>query len=335
MSKKFLLITRDYWPGVVNCLKNIEFAIRDIDPLFNVESILIGKGGVGIDIMKKIKQNPPDFIIFGGWDNAIKMLVHNTPKESKVMVKWCSPITQIELGGEMAQFIDVLHLSQTDKIHYIGMGLESDVNCLNKINKKVILMPVFLDTKELDRIESKTDIKRDGINCDLFCAANPRKNILAQLFALSRFDEQIAVHVNYGNNANQMYPVVASFTIKNLINHGWIGDRKQYLSIIKAMDFAMAVTLSESFNYTAAEHMAFGIPIICSEVAPFVQGVKNIEKIVIQRPEDLREIEKAIKLLVSDASFRRDMGHACKEAFELYNNAAKDILKGNLTEIAL
>jgi glycosyltransferase involved in cell wall biosynthesis len=333
MDKKILLVTRDYWPGVVNCLNNIESVLKETNQSSNIEKVFIGKGGVGIDLIKRIKQNPPDFVVYGGWDNAIKMLVHNTPRECKVMVKWCSPVTQVELGGEIPQFVDAWHLSMTDKIDYIGMGLESDVDCLSKLNNKVKLIPIYLDTKELENIKPKNEIRRDNINCDLFCAANPRKNILAQIFALSSFKDKVSLHVNYGNNVGQMYPVVASLSTENLVNHGWIGDREQYLSTIKAMDFAMAVTLSESFNYTAAEHMFFGIPVVCSEVAPFVRGVKEIEKIIIKRPEDLSEIRNAISLLVSDKSLREDIGAAGKIAFESYNSMAKNILRINLLEI--
>ena len=117
------------------------------------------------------------------------------------------------------------------------------------------------------------------------------------------------------------------------MNHGWIGDKGTYLSIIKSMDFAMQVTLSESFNYTAAEHMVLEVPVILSEVIPFAKDSKEIAPIVIKRPEDISEINKAVGLMVSSESFRKEMGEASKIVFEKYNEKSKNLLTDNLSEI--
>ena len=334
VDKTFLFVTREYWPGVVNCLGNMRAIIEKLNPNSRIDTILIGQHNVGFDIIKRLKQNPPNYLILGGWDEAMKMIVHNSHRKTKVILKWCSPITQIELGGEMPQFAEIWHLSKTDKIDSIGFGLESDVETLKKSNSKVVHLPIYLDTRELDKIETDSSLLREGLNCDIFCAANPRKNILAQIFALSNFRDKITAHVNFGHNVPNVYPIIASYILpENLVNHGWVGDRKKYLSIIKSMDFSMASTLSESFNYTAGEHMYYGIPVVCSEVAPFVRGADAIKDIVIRRPEDLSEIERAIRLLVEDEDARKEMGKASKEIFIKYNDNSKEILEENLGDI--
>lgn len=332
VDKTFLLVTRDFWPGVVNCLENMAVILKELHPNSRVEVSFIGKHGVGIDVLKRLKQEPPNYLIVGGWDNAIKMLINNAPRKTKVILKWCSPITQVELGEEMPQFAEVWQLSYTDKINHIALGLESDTSVLNQINEKVCLLPVYLDTKGLDKINANEKIRREGINCDIFCAANPRKNILAQLFSLSTFKD-LKVHVNFGHNSTQIYPAIASFAIENLINHGWLGDRNSYLSTIKAMDFAMAATLCESLNYTAAEHMYYGIPVICSKAAPFMKDAKAIDPISIERPENIKDIQKSISFLMESESNRKEMGEACREIFLTYNGKVRDILKENLEAI--
>ncbi len=332
MNKSFLFVTKDYWPGVVCCFNNMISVILEMFPDAHVDKFYLGKEGVGVDLLKKIKKNPPDFLFIGGWDNQMKMVVLNASQQTKVILKWCSPITQIELGGEMPQFAEIWHFSKTDKIHHVGFGLESDVKTLNCVNDKVVLLPVYMDTSYLDHVKA-IDINHDRVNCDIFCAVNPRKNILAQVLALSNFNDEINLHINYSNNAHNIYPMIIGNIITNLKNHGWIGDREKYLSLIKSMDFAMQVTLSESLNYTAAEHACFSIPVILSEAIPFAQNAKEIEKIIIKRPEDLEEIKKATELLVRNPEFRKEMGEASKLVFERYNKKSKEILQNNLLEI--
>lgn len=333
MDKSFLFVTKSYWPGVVCCFDNMAKLISDMFPNAKIEKKYIGKEGVGVDILKTIKKNPPDFIFIGGWDSQMKMIVLNASEQSKVILKWCSPVTQIELGGEIMQFGEIWHFSKTDKIHHVGFGLESDVNTLKLTNEKMVLLPVYMDTDYLKNIGLANGVRGTGVNCDLFCAVNPRKNILAQIFALSSFNDKITLHVNYGHNTNNIYPGITSTIIKNLVNHGWIGDKSSYLSIIKCMDFAMQVTLSESLNYTAAEHMMFEIPVVLSEAIPFARNAKEIEQIVIKRPEDLTEIGTAVEKLVNNESFRKEMGEASKFVFERYNLKSKEILTNNLLEI--
>jgi len=332
-DKSFLFITKSYWPGVVSCLDNMAIIIKEIYPSAKVGKAYMGPKESVFGVLKMMQQSPPDYLILGGWDNDIKLVVQNKAKKTTSILKWCSPITQIELGSEIPQFTDVWNISKTDKLDHIGFGLESDVEALNQTNDKFIHLPVYLDTNYLDGVNVNESVLREGINCDMFCAANPRKNILAQTFSLSAFNGKITTHINYGQNAATPYSVVCGQVLESLVNHQWIPDKPRYLSIIKGMDFALAVTLSESFNYTAAEHMYLGIPVICSEVIPFVKNEKNIEPIVIRRPEDLKEIQNAISILVNDEDARKELGIKSRNVFIKNNIKSKNILKNNLEVI--
>lgn len=333
-SKNILFVTRSGWPGVVNDLKNIKLLIDSSFENVSCEFMEISNAqNVNLNVIRRVKTNPPDFMVIGGWDSVIKNIILNTSSKTTVLLKWCSPITQIELGGEMGLFAEVLQFSKTDKIDYVGFSLMSDVEVLQKNNNKIVHTPVFLDTSKLDNVQPNLSARRKGINCDIFCAPNPRKNILAQLFALASFKDEIVTHINYGMNTNGLYAAMAGNILNNLVNHGWSADRGAYLSLLKAMDFGLQVTLSEGLNYTAAEHMHMGVPIICSAALPFVRDVKELKDITIQRPEDLREIEAAIKKLTKDEGYRKEMGQICKNVFTKHNNIAKISLKDTLERI--
>lgn len=320
--KKILLITKSGWPGVVNYFRNVKREIDNNYSNIDCEYLELNHHSSShSNVIRRLKTEKIDSIMFGGWDATIKLLVLNSSPDSKKILKWCSPVTQTELGGELNYFSEAMTFMSNGKLNNIALGLETDVDCLEKLHGSFTHLPIFMETNELDSVVQDDSCRKEGLNCDMFCAPNLRKNILAQFFALSS-NPKVTLHINYGSNANVSYPAIAANVLGKVVNHGWI-PRQKYLSTIKSMDFAMQVTLSESFNYAAAEHMYMGVPVICSEALPFARDTKEIKDIVIRRPEDLSEIRNSINKICEDDIFRKEMGEASKEVFIKYNNKSK------------
>lgn len=336
---KFYFVVFEGWPGVETALRCVESAVKDMFPDADTKFLnLISNGRLDVGTIRTIQSDPADFLFLGGWDNNVKTIILNIPRnKTKSILLWCSPITQMELGGEIDRFADVWSLLDQGKIDKLAILLDTDAEVLHSYNKNVIYTPVFMKTKDMDGIEAKYFPEGNGfVNTNIFCAPCPRKNIMSQLIALSTLRESdLMIHTNYNmNNIVKQYFMLANhFFRKNLANHSWM-SRNYYLGIIKGMDFASQITLSESFNYTAAEHMYFGVPTMLSFSSPIAKySMKDLGPIIISKPDDISEIVSIASKLVLEKNFRYDMGQKAKHCINILNKRNFDTLKENLSGI--
>jgi glycosyltransferase involved in cell wall biosynthesis len=223
--------------------------------------------------------------------------------------------------------MEALGLSEKGLIDYFCLLMESDVKVLSKHNDKFTFVPVWMDTSELNNIEP--DIFT-GKHCDLFCGPCPRKNLIAQMVALSSIPD-LHVHTNMPQHPNNL--MYENFSQKmigvNCVSHKWL-SRPNYLKLCKSMTFGMQVSLSESFNYTAAEHMYLGVPVLMSNVSPMVKGLPK--ELIVDNPNDVVEIaDKASRLMNDD--YRAEASSICKTHIENYNANSKKALIATLSKM--
>lgn len=310
------------WPGVVSCLNNIGLIIKEKYPNVEIKTKNFDGPNLSFSTIKELKFNPPDYLFVGGWDNRIKTIVQNTSQRTKVVLMWCSPITQVELGGEISRFFDVWNCFENKQIDYLGIPLETDSESLKVLNNRVLYLPIYLDTEELEknRLEKQN---KETYTTDLFCAPCSRKNLLAQIIALSHHD--VMLHLNYQPSLNNNpYIDAAHRMLKKYKNFSWL-SREEYLKNIQLSDFGMQVSLSESFDYVAAEHMYYGIPTILSSIIPY-SSEPEIQPIVVNDHQNIYEISKIIGKLINLEDFREEMGIKSKSVIERYIENSKSIL---------
>lgn len=333
---KILFVLYEGWPGVSTNLKSISAVIKQIQPNADISFLRLDGSKLGINVIRFVKTDPPDLLITGGWDSNIKTIIQNVIKTKiKVFLQWCSPVTQIELGGEITRFIEAINFMKLDLIDFFGIPLQSDYDLLSKLYPQMVFTPICINQTELSCVkEDKTTLKGDKINCDLFCAPCLRKNILSQMISLSEFKEQIFVHLNYQPvNPNLPYFNAAeTFLDKIHRNHSWM-DRSRYLSVLKGMDFSCQVSLSESFNYTAAEHMFFSIPVLISKAFPIAKRYSELAPLVVEKSDDLSEISAKMKRLIEEESFRKEMGEISRSCLLDLNEKNYLTLKETLKNI--
>lgn len=322
---KITFLTYEPWPGVYTILQSTKNLIEVNYPSIQIEEIKIEKQKVfDLRLINKIKMTRPDVLFCGGWDNWIKTIFSNIHGIKKILY-WCSPASQIDMGGEIERFIDLLNCLKMKTISKVAILEENDFSSFKNISNDFIFLPVFMNFDELNRLKTEKN-KKDLTSCDLFCAPNPRKNIFASMIALKSYTDKIKIYTNYSQN-NNAYIKTANHLFKNYENIIWM-SRENYLKKIQEMDFFIQPSFSESFNFTAAEHMFYEIPGIISKTMPFSKN-KNLEKIVMETTDNLNEICKKIEYLF-DENFRNEIGKICKEEIEKINNQNVDIVKNNL-----
>lgn len=313
----FIFCTKECWPGVTSFLKSIEAVLKIVFPGCRTSFYFVPVNGFDSNLINQLKNHPPRALFIGGWDVGMRNIVTQANKHrTKTFLVWCSPITQTDLGMEIPLFIDVVNFLKLNLINYVSVVLESDYKVLKNIHEGFVYTPISADFSELDKNRRSNLPKEDGVNCDIFCAPNTRKNIFMQIMALSVFEE-IRVHFNY-NKAE--YIESAKRYLKKHKVHPWM-HRHEYLELIQGMDFGMQVSLSEGYNLATAEHMYYGIPVICSEFFPYMKGNSKMDRISVKDPTNCTEIHDKIKWLTSlDSDAIHELGEDCKEAIVSFND---------------
>ncbi len=120
----------------------------------------------------------------------------------------------------------------------------------------------------------------DTINIGCFGALRPLKNNTKQAMAAIKFADGLKKKLNFHVNISEHEKTVSSPILKNLrhifaitkhklIEHPWY-EHHDFLQLVRAMDFGMQVSFTESFNITAADFVHCQIPVVVSKEIQFV-----------------------------------------------------------------
>lgn len=147
---------------------------------------------------------------------------------------------------------------------------------------KVLYLPNFYPTKKQYRKHHKSDY---FLKVGCFGAIRPMKNQLVQAVAAIRYANKIGkilhFHVNAtrceqgGDNVLKNLRALFANSRHELIEERWL-NHEQFLHTVRKMDFAMAVSFSETFCITAADAVAVGVPLICSVEIPWASTLSLV-----------------------------------------------------------
>jgi hypothetical protein len=120
------------------------------------------------------------------------------------------------------------------------------------------------------------------MNClDIGCfgAIRPLKNQLIQAVAAVKFakakGKKLFFHMNnsrveqFGQSNLKNIQALMAATGQVLVLHPW-ADHNDFLELLADMDICLQVSLSESFNITAADAVSMGVPLVGSEAIPWL-----------------------------------------------------------------
>ena len=112
-----------------------------------------------------------------------------------------------------------------------------------------------------------------------FGAIRPLKNQLIQAVAAVKFakakGKKLFFHMNnsrveqFGQSNLKNIQALMAATGQVLVLHPW-ADHNDFLELLADMDICLQVSLSESFNITAADAVSMGVPLVGSEAIPWL-----------------------------------------------------------------
>lgn len=175
-----------------------------------------------------------------------------------------------------------------DYIELRKKGIKISLSCNNKrlyndiqpIFNYVSYTPnIYIEDTEPSNLTFDFSAK-DTINIGCFGALRPLKNTVKQAILAIKFANEINKHLKFHINISEYEQASAGPTLKNLrevfsnisaelVEHPWY-DHNDFLKLVGAMDIGMQLSLSETFNITAADFVSQGIPIVVSKEIEFI-----------------------------------------------------------------
>jgi hypothetical protein len=137
------------------------------------------------------------------------------------------------------------------------------------------------------------------IHVGCFGAIRPLKNQLIQAIAAIKFANSLSrtlvFHINSARVEQRGNPVLKNIQAlfsggsHRLVEHQWL-DRKQFLAVIGSMDINLQVSLTETFNITAADSVNEFVPVVVGKDIDWVDkdrhaDTSSSEAIVIKMKE--------------------------------------------------
>lgn len=203
-------------------------------------------------------------VVLSSWDESYDRVLER--RGGPTVLRWHSPLLQSELGQEGWKVARVVELLDAGAVPALAVNDASLVGVLGRAG--VVHLPDVLDPAGYASVEPAP---LEGVNVSLFGAGHWRKNVFVQsaAFELARGSDW-TLHLN-GQTANPEYAAWLGATRIPYLEHGFL-ERDAYLSLVAAMDAGLCASLSESYCYVAADHVALGVPVVTSPAVACLSG---------------------------------------------------------------
>ena len=189
---------------------------------------------------------------------------------------------------------------------------------------EVVGVPVeLINDGRSNRAIKKRDGKDERITLLYVGMGIPRKGLFYLVEAMSRFaNARLYLDVVGDTNDDPAYFASVINLIKEkklekqVAFHGHVSDKEKIRDFYSRADIFVFPTLHEGFGIPVLEAMAFGLPIIASDVAAVPELIKDGDNGILIPPANSEELAKALKSLAESAPLRKKYGTNASRVFE-------------------
>jgi hypothetical protein len=200
-------------------------------------------------------------LVLSSWHERYEPILAR--RKDPVVPRWHSTLVQSDLAEEQAKIGRIIDLLNRRVVRVVAANDREFARALGRDD--VVYLPDVLAEVGYSGV---MPAPLRGVHVSLFGSAEGRKNIMAQSAAFERArraagDPTWMLHLNGQSLADRGYDRWLEAARIPYVDHGWL-DRPAYLSLVAAMNAGLCATLSESYCYAAADHVALGVPIVAS-----------------------------------------------------------------------
>ena len=234
------------------------------------------------DIDREVTQHRPDVVIIEAlWVTPSKfdVLAQLHPSVQWV-IRVHSEVPFLAQEGMAMQWL-FGYLNRTSVfVAFNSLRALHDFTRVSWSDKLLYLPNYFLEHKALSRKDKSEDLH---VGC--FGAIRPLKNQLLQAMSAIRYADLEHKHLKFHMNTTRVEG--GEEVLKNirslfddsphvLIEHEWL-KHSHFQHLLSRMDFAMCVSLSETFCIVAADAVSLGVPLVCSSEVPWSSKVSQAD----------------------------------------------------------
>lgn len=236
-----------------------------------------------------------EVLVLSSWHERYEPIL--AQRDRPVVLRWHSTVLQSELGHEQVKIARIVDLLDRGVVCAVAVSDPEFPKVLGR--DAVVFVPEVLAESDYQGV---APARLRGVHISLFGATHcGRKNILVQSASFDRARRAAGtpgwtLHLNGQTFDDRGYEQWLEAARIPYVDHGWL-DRTEYLSLVAAMDAGLCATLSESYCYVAADHVALGVPIVASPtIACLGSGIARA------RPDRIDEIAAALAAVLSNHS---------------------------------
>ncbi|BBH22979.1 glycosyl transferase [Paenibacillus baekrokdamisoli] len=182
-------------------------------------------------------------------------------------------------------------------------------------NDRVSVLPNPIVIPEQAQIDAYKEA-HDKVQLLFLGEIGPRKGIYDLVDAIELLPEssrnKVTLHVCGNNEIDKLKEYIASKQLTgNCIVHGWI-DGEQKKKFLSNADVYILPSYAEGLPISILEAMAYGLPVISTNVGGIPEIVRKDENGFLIEPGDTRSLAEAVEMLVNDFHLRLRYGQKSK-----------------------
>jgi len=297
--------------------------------LFEETQAVVGGELIYLSYLQKVKEE--DTVIFGAWTQAYAMAIRRNCKAKKKYLHWASPLLQAELAGVEIGYLNlIMTLLRREVLDGIWV-LDKGVYEAYKDVGNVFYAPAPFSPDQFSGYRKGTGERAEVSFFSIF--HNKQKNPYVQLAAVkaAQKEQPFTLYVN------GLTPEQTSFANMIGLKHCDLhylpkGDYLEWASLSK---LGMQVSVSEAFDYVAAEFLNLSVPVLMSPIVAQNMGITD-KRLIITDISSVEEVKNGIlNVLYADGKRYKIMCDACRESIEFTairnNQMVVDMFSTNLT----
>lgn len=244
------------------CFASFEGFEGGVQSCRNAAAVLGGEWSV----VPRAGDPPPvllgaELLVLSSWHERYEPILAR--RHGPVVARWHSTLVQTDLADEQLKIARIVEL--LDRRALRGLTVDDQEVALALDRDDVVFLPNVLDESDYDTV---VPAPLRGVHVSLFGTAEGRKNVMVQSAAFERARRAAGapawtLHLNGQSFSDRGYGRWLGAARIPYVDHGW-PSRAEYLSLVAAMNVGLCATLSESYCYVAADHVALGVPIVAS-----------------------------------------------------------------------
>jgi glycosyltransferase involved in cell wall biosynthesis len=257
-----------------------------------------------------LSDSRPSLVLFGGWHACYDPLADDLFRIGvRLGIGWTSSPAQTDLSGEAHLLARLLEDSRISHWFFAGDGFAAP---LSAAGKSCFDFPFVLAVPELcpEREPNSPPV------LSFFFSPNEyrRKNVLASLLALAQVETPYVLHLNGLSRREEYRNLLETIRIP-YVDLGWM-DEDSYERALCRVDIGLQLSLAETFNCVAAEHMLRGIPVLVSPMVPCAHGLgEDVRDLLLVRdPDSPSEIATRIEELLRRPDERKRVGREARKS---------------------